>query len=91
MIEVSHSGGDVWVVSVQSAVNTKHTVRVSAGDLAELVPGGTAEELLTESFRFLLEREPNTSILRSFDLPLIGQYFPEYKQEIRTRLLRRKA
>jgi hypothetical protein len=30
----------------------------------------------------LLEREGNTSILTSFDLPLIGTYFPEYEQEI---------
>lgn len=39
-----------------------------------------------ESFRFLLEREPNTSILSSFDLPVIGRYFPEYEREIRERL-----
>jgi len=26
------------------------------------------------------------SILSSFDLPLIGRYFPEYEREIRTRL-----
>ena len=30
------------------------------------------------------------SILSSFDLPLIGRYFPEYEQEIRTRLRRIK-
>jgi hypothetical protein len=41
---------------------------------------------LEESFRFLLEREPNTSILPSFGLLLIGRYFPEYQQEIRARL-----
>jgi hypothetical protein len=33
-------------------------------------------------FQFLLERESNTSILRSFDLPVIGQYFPEYERVI---------
>jgi hypothetical protein len=45
---------------------------------------------LAESFRFLLEREPNTSILPSFDLPLIGGYFPEYEQEIRNWMRERK-
>jgi len=40
------------------------------------------EVLVEKSFEFLLAREPNTSILRSFDLPVIGRYFPEYKRVI---------
>jgi hypothetical protein len=44
------------------------------------------ETLVERSFEFLLEREGNTSILSSFDLPLIGQYFPEYEGEIVERL-----
>ena len=42
----------------------------------------SAEALVKKSFEFLLEREPNTSILRSFDLPVIGRYFPEYERTI---------
>jgi hypothetical protein len=45
-----------------------------------------AKRLIEESFRFLLEREPNTSILRSFDITDISLYFPEYEREIRRRL-----
>lgn len=30
--------------------------------------------------------EPNTSILRTFDLPTIQHYFPEYEETIRTLL-----
>lgn len=86
MIEVSHSDGNVWIVTVQGSVSTNHTVRVSEHDAKEFAPGCTVEELLVASFRFLLEREPNTSILRSFDLPVIAEYFPEYKREIRERL-----
>jgi hypothetical protein len=88
MISVKHSGGDEWTVSVQSTVATHHKVRVTNADLERFSEGGAAEELLQESFRFLLEREPNTSILASFDLPLIGRYFPEYEREIRSRLRR---
>ena len=47
-----------------------------AGDVAR------AEELVQRSFEFLLEREPNTSILRRFDLPVIGKYFPEYERQM---------
>jgi hypothetical protein len=86
MIDVKHIGGDEWTVAVHGAVMTHHRVRLPNADLARLSEGRAAQELLRESFRFLLEREPNTSILSSFDLPLIGRYFPEYEQEIRARL-----
>src|SRR5439155_312918 len=36
------------------------------------------EDLVRRSFVFLLEREPATSILRTFDLSVISRYFPEY-------------
>jgi hypothetical protein len=45
-----------------------------------------AEALVEESFRFLLEREPQGSIMRRFDLQVIGRYFPEYSEEIGKRL-----
>jgi len=38
--------------------------------------------LVTASFQFLLDRESNTSILRSFDLSVIERYFPEYPKAI---------
>ena len=86
MIEVKHLAGDEWTVSVQGAMKTYHRVRVTKADVARFSQGHTAEELLRASFQFLLERESNTSILATFDLPLIGNYFPEYEQDIRARL-----
>jgi len=74
------------MVTVQGTATTRHRVRVTKGDLDRLAAGRSAEELLQASFQFLLEREPNTSILGSFDLPLIGRYFPEYEKEIPARL-----
>jgi hypothetical protein len=91
MIEIKHSANDEWVVSIRAQVPTRHHVRVTKADLDRLSEGGSAEELIRESFQFLLERESNTSILRSFDLPLIGHYFPEYEREIRLRLRQRAA
>jgi len=88
MIEVKHAAGDDWVVTVRGSVITHHRVRVTKADLARFAEGRSAEELLKESFRFLLERESNSSILNSFELPLIGNYFPEYEREIRARLQR---
>jgi hypothetical protein len=31
---------------------------------------------------FLLDREPNTSILKNFNLKIINNYFPEYNKKI---------
>lgn len=90
MIEVKHRSGDEWIVTVRGSVITHHRVRVTKADLARFAESHSAEELLKESFRFLLEREPNTSILSSFNLPVIGGYFAEYEQEIRSRLRQNK-
>lgn len=66
---------------------SSHRVRVTAADLDRLAPGATDPTVLVRaSFEFLLEREPPSSILRTFDLPVIGRYFPEYETEIRRRV-----
>ena len=70
-------------VTVQGRTATIHIVTVSAQYAAKLNAGRVlVEVLVSRSFDFLLQREPNTSILRRFDLPLIGQYFPEYERTI---------
>ena len=86
MIDVKHSAGEEWLVTIKSTATTQHRVRVAKSDVERLAASRSTEELIRESFRFLLERESNTSILRSFDLPVIGSYFPEYEEEIQKRL-----
>jgi hypothetical protein len=64
-----------------------HRVTLRQADYDRLSEGkASPETLVEESFRFLLEREPKESILRSFELPVIGRYFPEYEREIKSRL-----
>ena len=90
MIEVRHLSGDQYEVRVTDETPTTHQVTLKEADRVRLggadVPG---DALIAESFRFLLEREPNTSILRTFDLPVIGTYFPEYERDIRKRVAQR--
>lgn len=70
-------------VTVRGRSTTTHEVSVSADYAARLAGDvARAEELVQRSFEFLLEREPNTSILRRFDLPVIGKYFPEYERQM---------
>jgi hypothetical protein len=65
---------------------TAHDVAVAAADLARLAPGvATPDDLVRRSFAFLLAREPKESILRRFDLTVIGRYFPEWERKIADR------
>lgn len=82
-MDVNRVEPGTWRVVVRAARATTHTVTIPAGYLDELGFGKVAEDVVVrESFRFLLEREPNTSILSQFALPMIGRYFPEYGREI---------
>ena len=81
--------GDDYVceVSVDDAgQHSRHAVTVKRADL-ERWAGGTerqdVEDLVTRSFAFLLEREPPSAILATFDLSVIQRYFPEYDSAFR--------
>ena len=66
--------------------DSEHSVQVDRAALDDLAPGRTPEELVRASFAFLLEREPPGSIMRSFELPIIGRFFADYPDEMRRRL-----
>ncbi|MDQ6714114.1 MAG: hypothetical protein M3Z28_13140 [Candidatus Dormibacteraeota bacterium] len=63
---------------VDQGSTTHHVVEVSTAELGRWGRGRSAEELVRESFRFLLEREPMESILGEFKLSVITRYFPDY-------------
>lgn len=69
-------------VTIEGATPTTHVVTVQLAFAKKIGGLASAETLVRASFEFLLAREPNTSILRRFDLPVIGHYFPEYEREI---------
>jgi len=83
-----HGDGYEFQVTVgERGAASHHRVTLRRADYERLAGGkASPEALVTESFRFLLERERKESILRSFDLTLIGRYFPEYEREIAKRL-----
>ena len=55
--------------------------------MAELrLPEDDLGGVVRESFEFLLEREPASSIMSEFSLEVIPNYFPEYKEELPKRL-----
>ncbi|HZC38590.1 MAG TPA: hypothetical protein VE221_07945, partial [Sphingomicrobium sp.] len=85
MIDVKQIGdGDPmrFEVAVTDRTATRHQVTMSATDFERLAQGRTPDELIDAAFRFLLDREPKESILRSFDVSVIGRYFPEFEHNL---------
>lgn len=87
MIGVNMVDANVYEVVVEGDVETTHRVHMSQ-EYYRALCGATVthEYVLVQAFRFLLEHEPNTSILREFDLPEIGRYFPEFEAVLKDRL-----
>jgi hypothetical protein len=83
---------EVVVEGSEAESETRHRVKLEP-DYYQKLCGGTIthEWLIIQSFKFLLEREPNTAILREFNLEDINRYFPDYESEITARLGRPPA
>ena len=84
MITVRPVDAETFEVTVAGPPETAHRVTLPERVRQDLTAGVlSSEQLLEASFRFLLERESNTSILPAFELTEIGRYFPEWETHIR--------
>ena len=84
MINVKKIDNTTYRVVVENRSMTSHRVTLPVHYYEKLTNKAVSPEILIEkSFEFLLELEPNTSILRSFELSIIGSYFPEYEEMIK--------
>ena len=88
MAEISVESGeeaDGWRFDVSvtdGGSESRHEVTLSRSDRDRIGRRADPEDLVRESFGFLLEREAKESILGSFDLTVIARYFPEYEREM---------
>jgi hypothetical protein len=81
MIKVEKKNQQEFIVKVEGK---EYNVVLDDGYWQDLTGGKISkEELIKKSFEFLLEREPKESIIPRFNLRVINQYFPEFKEEIR--------
>ena len=79
-VEVEAIGDGDFLVKVSAATSTEHRVTLTDAYWEQIWNSRlTKKEIVSRSFAFLLEREPNSSIMRTFDLPVIQRYFSEYK------------
>ncbi len=83
-ISVSETGPRAFEVDLDGTV---HNVTVPEDLIEEMgLPEDDLGRVVRESFEFLLEREPASSIMREFSLDVIPTYFPGYKEELPKRL-----
>jgi hypothetical protein len=87
-IRITPAGPHEFGVEVtEGEETTSHRVIVPKQLLDEWgLEDSAAEEVVRESFAFLMEREPASSILPEFSLAIIPRYFPEYRDELPERL-----
>ncbi len=87
-VTVTPMGPGQFGVQVREGdTTTSHRVTVPDDFLEELgLADADQQRVVEESFAFLLEREPASSILEEFPLTTISRYFPEYGDELRSRL-----
>jgi len=87
-IVITSTGPREFRVAVRgSEGETSHDVTVPDDLIAKLdLPEDDLERVVRESFEFLLEREPASSIMSEFSLDVIPGYFPEYEEELPRRL-----
>ena len=79
--------GEFGVECEDGGTVTHHTVTVPERLLDDIgFPRVDPLHLVEESFAFLLEREPSTSIMASFALTDISRFFPEYVEEMQARM-----
>ena len=86
MPKITKIDDNTFEVTVTEAVETTHKVTLNDDYYQELTSRHTGKEkLMEESFKFLLNRESNTEILREFSLETIEQYFPGFPAEMKNR------
>jgi len=87
-IEVEQTGPDEFHVRViEGKGETSHVVTMKAADYERISAKKVSPvELVHRAFEFLLARERKESILRKFDLTVIGQYFAEFEQTMKRSL-----
>ncbi len=70
-------------VYIKSEKYTQHTV-IFSDKVRESYNLGHIQKnvIIKYAFEFLLMREPNTSILTSFSIDLISNYFPEFQTKL---------
>ena len=81
MIIINQIDNEKFEVYIKSDQESKHIVIFEDQYYSKFNKNKSKREIIKKSFEFLLKREPNTEILKKFNLKVINNYFPEYGNE----------
>ena len=84
-IEVEQLDDTKYRVTIEGPEKTTtHEVTIDHPYVERLTGGWhTTETLLEQTFEFMLEREPNTLILKRFEITTLPRYFPDYERRVK--------
>lgn len=84
ILRLKENGSFTFRVEVKDLQgNSTHEVTLSRETYDRLTDGKYAPATCVESaFRFLLDREPKESILSSFNVDRIAQFFPDFERAV---------
>ena len=83
MILIKKIDSNHFSIKISKNTITTHNIILDDDDYFKYnLKNISREKLVKASFMFLLDREPNTSILKNFNLKIINNYFPEYNKKI---------
>ena len=81
MINVVEIDKNNFEVEIQNEIKSVHKVYLSDVFFEKYKKKyKSKKDIVHESFKFLLEREDNTTILKRFDIEVIKDFFPEYEK-----------
>ena len=71
-------------IKIAKEIETEHIIVISEEMYKDLTNKRISKEQLIDfSFKFLLKRECNSSILKTFAIEEISNYFPEYTKSLK--------
>ena len=71
-------------IKIAKEIETEHIIVISEEIYKDLTNKRISKEQLIDfSFKFLLKRECNSSILKTFAIEEISNYFPEYTKSLK--------
>ena len=74
---------DFLVTVIDRHATTQHTVVATQQDHELYAPNASLQDLITETFRFLLSHEAHSMIEDHFSLEDVARLFPDYEFEMK--------
>lgn len=78
-IVIKQISSEIFEVTINASTQTVHEVIIKDTFINRIQPIDLSKkQILYKSIEFLLSKEPNSAILKKFNIEIIPTYFPEF-------------